>query len=83
MMIPSLRVRWMTWCQQGVAPRPMLHRWCNATSEVYQNTCDWKTKVDAANADAQFTSTPSSLTPKHKMCERTPISALLVENFGI
>lgn len=33
---------------------PKLHRWCNNTSPVYKDKCDWEKKMNQANIDNSF-----------------------------
>jgi hypothetical protein len=33
---------------------PKLHRWCNTTSPIYKNKCDWEKKTNQANIDNSF-----------------------------
>lgn len=34
---------------------PKLHRWCNTTSPIYKDKCDWEKKIDNANRDNCYT----------------------------
>ena len=33
---------------------PKLHRWCNTTSPIYKDKCDWEKKMNQANIDNSF-----------------------------
>ena len=33
----------------------LLHRWCNTTSPVYKNTCNWERKLEIAQSDNCYT----------------------------
>ena len=33
----------------------LLHRWCNTTSPVYKNTCNWEKKLEIAQLDNCYT----------------------------
>ena len=33
---------------------PKLHRWCNNTSPVYKDKCNWENKMTQANIDNSF-----------------------------
>ena len=34
---------------------PKLHRWCNTTSPIYKDSCNWEKKIDNANRDNCYT----------------------------
>jgi len=34
---------------------PKLHRWCNTTSPIYKDLCNWEKKIDNANRDNCYT----------------------------
>lgn len=33
----------------------LLHRWCNTTSPVYKDTCNWEKKLEIAQLDNCYT----------------------------
>ena len=35
--------------------RTLLHRWCNNTSPIYKDTCNWEKKFDIAQKDNCYT----------------------------
>ena len=43
----------------------MLHRWCNNTSPIYKNTCNWEKKLENAQLDNCYSGLYNQKTNKY------------------